>query len=148
MLVTATIEEAAAMLSEQESTMLLDACTRIDTDLTCRLEPALADSRDWMQRRHVWLAGVVIVTSILDLLLTQTILALVADRTGHQPAEANPLMAPVVMTWWAWPLRVGIPALAVLRDLRTRSYGLITTAAGIYGLVVVWNAFMLLEVTA
>lgn len=128
--------------------MLLAARSRIETELTYRLEPAVADSRAWMRRRHAWLAAVVLVTSILDLLLTQTILTLVADRTGHQPVEANPLMAPVVMTWWAWPLRVGIPALAVLRDLRTHHYGLITTAAGLYGLVVVWNAFMLFEVTA
>jgi hypothetical protein len=128
--------------------VLLETCARIDIDLSTRLEPAVADSHHWMHRRRSWLAAVVIVTSILDLLLTQTILGLVADRTGHQPAEANPLMAPIVMTWWAWPLRVGIPAVAVLRDLRTRSYGLITTAAGLYGAVVVWNTAILLEVTA
>ncbi len=49
----------------------------------------------------------------------------------------EPAMASVVMTWW--PLRVGIPALAVSRDLRAKSYGLITTAAALYGLVVIWN---------
>jgi hypothetical protein len=127
--------------------MLLQTCTRIDTEVTTRLEPAMDESRAWMHRRRAWLAAVVIITSILDLLLTQMILSLVADRTGNQPAEANPLMASVVMTWWAWPLRVGIPALAVLRDLRAHSYGLITTAAGLYGAVVVWNTFMYLEVT-
>lgn len=128
--------------------MVLELCTRIDNELSSRLEPAMVDSFAWMQRRRTWLAGVVIVTSVLDLFLTQTILTLVADRSGHQPAEANPLMASVVMTWWAWPLRVGIPALVVLRDLRTHRYGLITAAAGLYGAVVVWNTFMYLEVTA
>ena len=119
--------------------MLLATCTRFDTGLTLRLEPAIADSEEWMRRRRAWLAGVALGASVLDLVLTQTILTLVATRTGVQPAEANPLMAPIVMTWWAWPLRVGIPALAVARDLRRRNYGLITIAAGLYGLVVVWN---------
>jgi hypothetical protein len=128
--------------------MLLAARARLDLELMTRLEPAIADSRAWMHRRRAWLAGVVVITSILDLLLTQMILSLVADRTGHQPAEANPLMASVVMTWWAWPLRVGVPAIAVLRDMRARSYGLMTTAAGLYGAVVIWNTFMYLEVTS
>jgi hypothetical protein len=118
---------------------ILSACTRFDTGMTLRLEPAVADSRQWMHQRRLWLAGACIGASILDLVLTQTILTLVASRTGAQPAEANPLMASVVMTWWAWPLRVGIPVLAVTRDLRTKSYGLITTAAALYGLVVIWN---------
>lgn len=125
--------------------MLLAACTRLDTGMTTRLEPALADSTEWMRARRRWLAGVALGASVLDLLLTQTILTLVAHRTGVQPAEANPLMAPVVMTWWAWPLRVGIPALAVARDLHRRNYGLITTAAALYGAVVVWNLCLLLR---
>ena len=125
--------------------MLLATCTRVDTGLTFRLEPAVADSEEWMQRRRLWLAGVALVASVLDLVLTQTILTLVATRTGVQPAEANPLMAPIVMSWWAWPIRVGIPALAVARDLRRRNYGLITLAAGLYGVVVVWNLFVLLR---
>jgi hypothetical protein len=91
---------------------------------------------------------VALLASALDLVLTQTILSLVADRTGAQPAEANPLMASVVMTWWAWPLRVGVPALAVIRDLRSRSYGLITTAATLYAGVVIWNTHMLWTVTS
>lgn len=124
--------------------MILAACTQIDTSLTMRLEPAVAESQDWMHRRRIWLASVALVASILDLALTQTILTLVADRTGAQPAEANPLMAAVIMTWWAWPLRVGIPALAVVRDLRARNYGLITTAAALYAAVVVWNTCLLL----
>jgi len=124
--------------------MILDTCTRIDTGLTLRLEPAVAESQDWMQRRRIWLASVALVASVLDLVLTQTILTLVAHRTGAQPAEANPLMGSVVMTWWAWPLRVGIPGLAVVRDLRARSYGLITTASALYAAVVIWNTCLLL----
>ena len=95
----------------REARMLLATCTRFDTGLTLRLEPAVADSEEWMRRRRRWLAAVALVTSVLDLVLTQTILTLVATRSGVQPAEANPLMAPIVMTWWAWPFRVGIPAL-------------------------------------
>jgi hypothetical protein len=125
--------------------MLLATCTRLDTGLTHRLAPAVADSEEWMHRRRGWLASVALVASVLDLVLTQTILTVVATRSGVQPAEANPLMAPIVMSWWAWPIRVGIPALAVLRDLRRGNYGLITLAAGLYGLVVVWNLFMLLR---
>jgi hypothetical protein len=119
--------------------MLLEACAHLDLELTNRLEPAFEDSRAWMQRRRRWLAGVTLGASVLDLVLTQTILTLVAARSGVQPAEANPFMAPLVMSWWAWPLRVGVPALAVLRDLHARNYGLITTAAALYGAVVVWN---------
>jgi hypothetical protein len=125
--------------------MLLATCTRLDTGLTIRLEPAIAESEEWMHRRRRWLAGVALLTSVLDLVLTQTILTMVAARSGVQPAEANPLMAPIVMTWWAWPFRVGIPALAVARDLHRRNYGLITLAAGLYGVVVVWNLSMLLR---
>jgi hypothetical protein len=125
--------------------MLLAACTRFDTDLTFRLEPAIAESEEWMRRRRRWLAGVTLGASVFDLLLTQTILAMVATRSGVQPAEANPFMASVVTTWWAWPLRVGIPALAVVRDLHRHNYGLITFAAGLYGLVVVWNLCLLLR---
>lgn len=125
--------------------MILAACTRIDTDLTFRLPPAITDSHAWMHSRRVWLATVVVLASVLDLVLTQTILSLVADRTGHQPAEANPLMAGVVMTWWAWPLRVGVPLAAVTRDLKQGNYSLITFAAALYGCVVVWNCAMLLS---
>ncbi len=128
--------------------MLLYACTRIDTELSLNLREAIADSREWMHRRRVWLAVVVLGMSVLDLVLTQTILGMVEGRLGVQPAEANPLMAHVVMSWWAWPLRVGIPAIAVYRDLRRRNYALITTAAALYGAVVVWNTHMLLAVQA
>lgn len=128
--------------------MLLAICTRIDTELTARLEPALEDSLTWMRERRIWLATVVLLASVLDLVLTQTILSAVEHRVGPQPAEANPFMAPVIMSWWAWPLRVGIPLIAVIRDMRARNYGLVTIAAGLYGLVVVWNAHMLLLVEA
>lgn len=127
--------------------MILAACTRADTELGVRLDQAFTDSTEWMRRRRIWLATVVIVASVLDLVLTQSILSLVADRAGDQPAEANPLMAGVVMTWWAWPLRVGVPALAVVRDLRAGNYGLITVAAGLYGCVVIWNTHMLWSIT-
>ena len=49
------------------------------------------------------------------------------------------------MTWWAWPLRVGIPALAVARDLKAKNYSLITTAAALYAAVVFWNTSILLS---
>lgn len=123
--------------------MILAASTRLDTELTFRLEEALTDSSCWMHSRRFWLAAIAVLASVLDLVLTQTILSLVADRTGDMPAEANPLMAGVVMTWWAWPLRVGIPALAVVRDIRAGNYGLITAAAGLYACVVIWNTHML-----
>lgn len=126
--------------------MILTACTRLDTELTFRLEPAIADSLAWMHARRYAIAVVAIVASVLDLVLTQTILTMVHGLPGAQPAEANPLMASVVMTWWAWPLRVGIPALAVVRDLRARNYTLITTAAALYAAVVIWNTHMLITV--
>ncbi len=125
--------------------MILTTCTRIDTGLTLRLEPAVAEAQDWMHRRRLWLAAVALIASVLDLVLTQTILTIVADRAGVQPAEANPLMASVIMTWWAWPLRVGIPALAVARDLKAKNYSLITTAAALYAAVVIWNTSILLS---
>lgn len=126
--------------------MMLLLCTRVDTDLTFRLPPIVADCQAWMHLRRVWIAAVVVLASVLDLLLTQRILGMVAGATGHQPAEANPFMASVVMTWWAWPLRVGIPAIAVIRDVRARNYSLMTTAAALYTCVVIWNTHMLYTV--
>lgn len=126
--------------------MILAACTRVDTALALALPPALDDSQAWMRSRRFVLAAVAVLASVLDLVLTQTILSVVAGRTGAQPAEANPFMAPIVMTWWAWPFRVGIPCLAIVRDLRAGNYALITTAAGLYGLVVVWNTNILLTI--
>lgn len=113
--------------------------TRLDTELTFRLPPAIVESHEWMRRRRHVIALVVIVASVLDLVLTQTILSMVQGLPGHQPAEANPFMAGVVMTWWAWPFRVGIPAVAVVRDLRAGNYTLITVAAALYTAVVIWN---------
>lgn len=125
--------------------MILTACTRLDTELTFRLEEASADSQAWMRSRRYWLAAVAIIASVLDLVLTQSILSAVAGLTGDQPAEANPLMASVVMTWWAWPLRVGVPFVAVLHDLKVGNFGVIAAAAGMYGCVVVWNTAIFLE---
>jgi hypothetical protein len=121
---------------------MLAACTRFDL----WLGDEFAESQTWMHSRRRQLAAVAIIASVLDLVLTQTILTLVADRTGVQPAEANPLMAGIVMTWWAWPFRVGIPCLAVVRDIRAGNYGLITTAAALYTCVIVWNTWMLYQV--
>lgn len=128
--------------------LALAACTRIDTALTLELPPAIDDSLKWMHSRRRVIAIVAIVASVLDLVLTQTILTHVAGATGQQPAEANPFMAPIVMSWWAWPFRVGIPCLAVARDMRAGRYALITTAAALYSAVVIWNANMLHAVLA
>lgn len=98
--------------------------------------------------RHRWtLATLVIVFSVLDLALTQTILTMVEDVTGKTVGEANALMAPIVMTWWAWPVRVGIPALIVARDLRRGNYQLMLFAVILYGAVVAWNLHMYQIVT-
>lgn len=125
--------------------MILALATRADTALTFRLPPAIDDSQTWMHSRRFLLAAVAIVASVLDLVLTQTILGIVAEITGSQLAEANPFMAPIVMSWWAWPLRVGIPLLAVIRDLRAGNYTLITTAAALYSAVVIWNTHILMS---
>lgn len=126
--------------------MILALSTRADTALTFRLADAVADSEAWMHSRRFVLAVVVVVASVLDLVLTQTILTMVHGLPGAQPAEANPLMAGVVMTWWAWPLRVGIPVVAITRDLRVGNYTLITFAAALYTTVVIWNTNMLVTV--
>lgn len=80
------------------------------------------------------LAAAVVLFSVVDLLITQTILS---ATSGH--SEANPIMAPFVMSWWAWPIRVGIPIIAVARDLRKGNHDLILFAAALYGMVVAWN---------
>jgi hypothetical protein len=122
--------------------MSLALATRFDTWLWF----SELESKEWMQQRRLWLAVMVVAASVADLYLTQSILTLVHGLSGHQPAEANPFMAGLVMTWWAWPIRVGIPCLAVVRDLRAGNYGLITFAAAVYSLVVVWNLGMLVQV--
>jgi hypothetical protein len=124
--------------------VILATCTRIDTDLTFRLEEALVDSMEWMHLRRHWVIVVAIVASVLDLLLTQSILTIVGGLVNDPGrAEQNPLMAAVIMTWWAWPLRVGVPVVALLHDLKVKNYGVITAAAGMYACVVIWNTHIL-----
>ncbi len=101
------------------------------------------ESRTWMHSRRWWIGAVVLVASALDLMLTQTILTFVHGLQGDQPAEANPVMARVVMTWWAWPIRVGVPALVMAKDFLRHRYGRVTMAATLYWCVVVWNTHML-----
>ncbi len=88
-----------------------------------------------------YLAAAIIVFSVLDLLLTQTILTIVEANFGEQ-AEANPIMAPFVMTWWAWPIRIGVPCLIVARHLRGRCYNVMAFGALLFGAVVAWNSYM------
>ena len=92
-----------------------------------------------MHRGRFLLAFLVVAFSVADLLLTQTILTMVEEITGETVGEANAFMAPIVMTWWAWPIRVGIPLIAVIRDLRHHEYTLMLTACLLYGAVVAWN---------
>ncbi len=80
------------------------------------------------------LAFLVIAFSVADLCLTQTILSATSSHS-----EGNPFIAPFVMSWWAWPIRVGIPLLAVTRDLRRDNHELLLFAACLYGTIVAWN---------
>lgn len=96
------------------------------------------------QQLHRWrwgLALFVVLFSIADLLLTQSILTMVHGR-GMELSEANPVMDPVIMSWWAWPIRVGIPLVVVVRDLRRQNYNLMAFAFLLYGAVVAWNAYI------
>jgi hypothetical protein len=109
---------------------------------------------DWQHRiavglhdRRYLLAIAVVGFSFLDVLLTQTILTMAASQPGVHPGEANAFMAPIIMTWWAWPIRVGLPILALLRDFKTRNYNLILFAAFLYAVVVAWNTHMLMLVS-
>jgi Domain of unknown function (DUF5658) len=99
-----------------------------------------------LYRWRWWIVAYLVTFSILDLVLTQNILSLVASRTGQQPAEANPIMAPIVMSWWAWPVRVGIPLLIALADIRpskvTTNISHAAFGAILYGAVVAWNTHM------
>lgn len=109
-------------------------------------------AHDWGTRmghkfRYV-LAFLVVALSVADLVLTQTILTMVEGRTGVQPGEANALMAPIIMTWWAWPLRVGIPLIMIVHDLRKNNHWLMFVAVLLYGAVVAWNTHMLMIVQA
>lgn len=126
--------------------MILLLSTRLDTWMTM----TWYDLQAWglaAGHRFRWvIAAAVVVFSVADLLLTQTILTMVEGRTGVQPGEYNALMAPIVMTWWAWPIRVGIPLIMVIRDLRRDNHWLMFCGAVIYGAVVAWNTHMYLLV--
>lgn len=128
--------------------MIDAACMRTDAWLTAHwtlYQPRfLAD----LHASRFVLALAVVAFSILDLLLTQSILTMVEGRAGVQPGEANALMAPVVMTWFAWPIRVGIPIIAVVRDLVQRNYLLMWTGFLLYGVVVAWNTHMFMIVSS
>ncbi len=113
------------------------------TVLRARREDRLTSSYVWLRARRRWLAAIVIVTSVLDLVLTQTILAHAQALHGVEAAEANPMMSDLVMTWWAWPIRVGIPMLIVARGLRLGRYAVLAAATGVYGAVVIWNTYTL-----
>jgi hypothetical protein len=109
-------------------------------------------NQSWQAERDVhryrWIvAALVVVFSCLDLYLTQTILTLVEHATGDAPSEANPIMAPIVLSWWAWPVRVGIPILAVLRDIRKQNYHLMLFAVALYGCVCIWNTHVYTTIT-
>lgn len=96
-----------------------------------------------LYRWRWWIVTYLVAFSVLDLLLTQHILTLVAGLTGEQPGEANPVMAPIVMSWWAWPVRVGIPLVIALADIRpskvSTNISHATFGALLYGGVVAWN---------
>lgn len=113
------------------------------TVLRARRDNWLTSSHVWLRERRHWLAAVVVMTSVLDLVVTQLILRQAHTIHGVELAEANPVMSGVVMTWWAWPIRVGIPGLIVGRALRRGRYALLAAASGIYGAVVVWNTYLL-----
>lgn len=103
---------------------------------------ALADQIKAAAHRHRWLIAFLVVGfSIGDLLLTQTILTEIHGDPRFSKGEANFLMAPIVMTWWIWPIRVGIPILAVIRDIRAKNYNLMLFAAVLYGAVCAWNSY-------
>lgn len=61
----------------------------------------------YQEKLRFWAAVTVLVASIVDLTLTQHLL-----DDGHQ--EANPVMASIVSTNWAWAPKAGFPALLVL----------------------------------
>lgn len=122
--------------------MIDTACMQTDAWLTSQWVDLRPKMNSVMHTGRYVLAFLVIAFSVADLLLTQTILTMVEGRTGVQPGEANALMAPIVMTWWAWPLRVGIPLIVVVRDLRKHNYNLMLCGCVLYGAVVAWNTHM------
>jgi hypothetical protein len=99
--------------------------------------------------RFRWvLATLILLFSVADLVLTQTILTMVEEITGSAVGEANALMAPIVMTWWAWPIRVGVPLIIVIRDMKNGNYNLMLAGTILYGAVVAWNTHMYQIVSA
>lgn len=119
---------------------------RADAWMTARYITWLPRFKEELHESRYALFALVIVLSVLDLTLTQSILTMVEGLSGVQPGEANALMAPIVMTWWAWPIRVGVPAIIAFRDLRKKQYNLMFTGCLLYGAVVIWNAYMYLLV--
>lgn len=128
--------------------LVLRISTHVDTWMTWTWARLTQRAQSLAHRYRYLLAFLVIAFSVGDLLLTQTILSMVEHKTGVQPGEANALMAPIVMTWWAWPIRVGIPLLICIRDLRRKNYQLMLVGATLYAAVVMWNAHMLQIVRA
>lgn len=128
-------------------TLTIDtACMQADAWLTSQwVATRTRFLADLHASRYVLALGV-IAFSVLDLLLTQTILSMVDGHSEVQPGEANALMAPIVMTWWAWPIRVGIPLVAVARDLHQQNYNLMWAGFLLYAAVVVWNTHMFMIV--
>ncbi len=129
--------------------MIATASQRADAWLSASWACSQSSILRAMHRSRFVLAFLILAFSVADLLLTQTILTMVHEITGETVGEANALMAPIVMTWWAWPIRVGIPLIVVVRDLRQRNYSLMLTGCLLYGAVVAWNTrqyFLVLEV--
>lgn len=121
---------------------MLSLTTRVDTWITFTWANLTQHVSELAHRWRYLLAFLVIAFSVADLLLTQTILTMVEGKTGVQPGEANALMAPIIMSWWAWPIRVGVPLLIVIRDLRRNNHQLMLAGVILYGAVVAWNTHM------
>jgi hypothetical protein len=119
----------------------LSAAQRFDIWLTCFWIDQEQQARRGLHRWRWVVAFFIVAFSVADLVLTQTILTAVESLTGDQPSEANPIMAPIVMSWWAWPVRIGIPVLAVIRDVKRQNYSLMAFAFLLYGAVVAWNSY-------
>ncbi|MCU0268603.1 MAG: DUF5658 family protein [Acidimicrobiales bacterium] len=101
--------------------------------------------RGWSPRRlvsHRWtLLATLVVLNGVDLVLTRILLA-------RGAAEANPVMAPLIDSWWGWAVKtlgVGLVALAVLvtgRDGKVERW--LQVVVGVYTAVVAWNLVVLL----
>jgi hypothetical protein len=91
---------------------------------------------------HRWtLLATLVVLNGVDLVLTRILLA-------RGAAEANPVMAPLIDSWWGWAVKtlgVGLVALAVLvtgRDGKVERW--LQVVVGVYTAVVAWNLVVLL----